>query len=186
MKLNPGAILIAVLIAVIMSTFFLLYQRHGVINLPGRTKLGELKSFSYSPGYSDMAGACHYEDLQKDENGNWVIVSRNRESFDEPTIVTTYAVSEDALKEFETYLKESNITSLSDRKDSEDFATDYSAWNYSIVFDNSASGGKRNEFYSIGEYKKYSDKDYARLNDLNERFKKLYGKVLSEEIEEDN
>ena len=128
---------------------------------------GALLEFAYSPGYGDMNGASHYESL------------------DEPMIETTYAVSAEAAAGFEAFLKEKDIVSLSDRPDSTDFVTDYSPWGYNLYFDNSSLGGKKRERYGIGEYKVYSDEDYALLKELNQAFRDLRGDKLSEVEETD-
>ena len=97
MKFNPGLYLIIAMIAFILGFLTLLIQRKGVgiVSDPG-----SFKSFSYSPGYSDMNGASHYETLKKDENETWVIVTGDRDSFEEPMVTKTYEVSEDAVEEF--------------------------------------------------------------------------------------
>ncbi len=69
-------------------------------------ELGSLVSFSYSPGYGDMDGEYHYSSLKKNENGDWIIESSNRKNLEEPTTVTTYAVSSDKVAAFETFIKE--------------------------------------------------------------------------------
>ena len=57
----------------------------------------KLREFSYSPGYSDMRGAYHREFLKKNEKGEWVFVSEDCESINDPTIITTYGVSLEAV-----------------------------------------------------------------------------------------
>ena len=146
---------------------------------------GALLEFAYSPGYGDMNGASHYEKLCRNDAGEWIVVSRNRESLDEPMIETTYAVSAEAAAGFEAFLREKDIVSLSDRPDSTDFITDYSPWGYNLYFDNSSLGGKKRERYGIGEYKVYSDEDYALLKELNQAFRDLRGDKLSEVEETD-
>ncbi len=112
-------------------------------------------------------------------------VSYYPESFDEPMIVTTYAVSAADVLDFEAFLKDKDILSLVNRKDSDDFVTDYSPWGYSIVFDKSSVGGSRYETYNISQYKEYSDKDRKLLEEFNARFLGLQGKVISEVVIED-
>jgi hypothetical protein len=146
-------------------------------------ELGSLVSFSYSPGYSDMDGEYHYSSLKKNENGEWIIESSNRNNLEEPTVVTTYAVSSDKVAAFEAFIKEKNIVSLKDRKDSDDFITDYSPWGYSIEFDNSSVGGSKREYYSISQYKQYSKSDEVLMDELDNRFDDLFGEVLSEVVE---
>ena len=144
---------------------------------------GFLRSFSYNPGYGDMNGACHHDQLKKTKDGSWIYISSNRKELGEPMLVSTYSVSEDAVKEFEMFIKENDIVSLSKRPDSNDFVTDYSPWNYGIDFDCSASGGSSLESYNISQYKKYSKKDFALMKELQERFTKLKGGLISETAE---
>ena len=148
-------------------------------------EVGTLLEFAYSPGYGDMNGASHYEKLCRNDGGEWIIISRNRESFDEPLIETTYAVSAEAAADFEAFLREKDIVSLSDRPDSTDFITDYSPWGYNLYFDNSSLGGNKRERYGIEEYKVYSERDCALLKELNQAFRDLRGDVLSEVGETD-
>ncbi|MCR4656181.1 MAG: hypothetical protein K5770_08140 [Lachnospiraceae bacterium] len=145
--------------------------------------VGYLKEFEYSPGYSDMRGACHYESLRKNDKGEWVIISRDREDIANPTIVTTYAVSTESLSEFEAFLTEKAVISLADRKESNDFATDYSPWSFSIIYDKSSGGGNKRETYRIEEYKKYSDADYKLIEEIKQEFKALRGKKISETVD---
>lgn len=154
-------------------------------NAPADDFAGELVSFRYHPGYSDMRGGYHDESLEKNDNGDWVIVSTNQESLDAPTIVTTYAVSPDDAAAFETFMKENDIPSLENRKDSDVFATDYRPWGYTIVFDHSSAGGSKNQSYSISEYKEYSERDRELLAELGKQFDELYGNVISEVTEND-
>ena len=144
--------------------------------------MGELREFSYYPGYSDMRGAYHYSSLKKDENGKWVIISSDRKSFDDALIVTTYAVSSTDVLDFEAFLKDKDILLLTNREDSDDFITDYSPWGCSIVFDKSSGGGSKYETYSISQYKEYSDNDRKLLDELNARFLSLQGKIISEVV----
>ena len=81
---------------------------------------------------------------------------------------------------FEQFLNDKKILALENRKESDEFVTDYSPWGYSIIFDKSASGGKKMERHSIGQYKKYSDKDYKLLKELQQEFERLYGELISE------
>ena len=151
-----------------------------------KTQLGKLIGFDYHPGYSDMDGGYHYESLKKRDAGDWVIVCSNRSSFDEPTTVTTYAVNEDDVKAFEAFIIDKNIVNLENRKDSDEFITDYSSWSYSIAFDNSSVGGDDYESYRIEEYKKYSKRDYSLIDKLDEKFSELKGEVISETVEDDD
>ena len=83
----------------------------------------KLKKFTYRPGYCDMRGARHEEVLRKNENGEWTIISEDREYFNDPLRITSYAVSADKVEEFEldderegsnisTYIKEVQIEDL--------------------------------------------------------------------------
>ncbi|MCR5322237.1 MAG: hypothetical protein K6E85_02985 [Lachnospiraceae bacterium] len=150
-----------------------------------KTSAGILIEFRYSPGYSDMNGASHSESLKKDENGKWLMTCRDCEEIGEPTLVTVYSVSDEAVADFLSFVENEKILSLKDRNDSNDYAMDYSEWGYYILFDNSAAGGKRREIYNIGEYKEYSDKDYELLKELNQRFRNLRGEKISETKEKE-
>ena len=146
---------------------------------------GELIEFRYYPGYSDMDGGYHGETLKKDENGEWIIECRDKKSIDKPEITTIYSVNEKYEKNFEAFLKDNNVASLTNRGDSDVFATDYSPWSYSVDFtDPSSESGKRINV-SFGEYKEYSDEDYKLIKKLGERFEGLKGDVLSETVESD-
>ena len=94
-------------------------------DIEAEVKLGKLTGFDHHPGYSDMDGGYHYESLLKNDDGDWVIVCTDRDSFDEPTTVTTYAVDDDAVKDFESFIIQKNIVDLENRKDSDEFITDY-------------------------------------------------------------
>ncbi len=144
---------------------------------------GDLRSFVYHPGYGDMDGGYHVNSLEKDERGEWMIISRNRDSFGEPDIVTVYAVSKEDVYSFETFLKEKKISSLVDRRDSDDFVTDYSPWYYSVTFDSPSEGESKRERYDIYEYKEYSDTDRKLIDELRTRFDGLKGRVISETVE---
>jgi len=63
--------------------------------------------------------------------------------------------------------------------------TDYRPWNYTFTFDESAADGSKREYYSFSQYLMYSDKDYALIKELEERFKALQGKVISTRKEKD-
>ncbi len=140
---------------------------------------GDLISFIYHPGYSDMEGGRHSESLMKND-GKWIIECIDRETFSDPVKITAYAVSDEKLTEFESFIKDENILALTERKESDTFVTDYSPWSYSITFDNTALGGGSYESYSIREFMEYSDSDKELLKELGERFKALRGKMISE------
>ena len=76
----------------------------GCQNQQKSVELGSLVSFSYSPGYGDMDGEYHYSSLRKNDNGDWTIESSNRSNMEEPTTVTTYAVSSDKVAAFEAFI----------------------------------------------------------------------------------
>ncbi|MCR5410135.1 MAG: hypothetical protein K6E90_04055 [Lachnospiraceae bacterium] len=149
-------------------------------------EVGELTGFSYHPGYGDMDGAYHFQSLEKNEDGDWVIIVSDKDNFSEPLIIRTYEVSDEAFEDFESFIKENNILALSDRKDSDLFVTDYTPWYYSFSFDNTSVGGDSRESYSIEEYKEYSDKDQELLEKLDTRIKNLRGKMISEVEEKDD
>ena len=144
-----------------------------------------LREFRYSPGYSDMRGARHEERLVKNENGTWTVVCRDRECHNEPTILTTYEVSPEAEAAFEAFLDGEKVTALSNRRDSDLFCTDYSPWEFTILYDDESSDRSKRAYFRIEENKKYSEKDYAQLSALRERFRALRGRKLSEVEEKD-
>ena len=154
-------------------------------NLGKKGNAGELKSFRYSPGYCDMLGAGHSDSLQKDDDGRWVFVSRNREVHSDPFIVTTYSVDDEAVARFETFIKERKLISLSKRLDSKEFATDYSPWSFEIVFDCSNVGGSSYENYRISQYRVYSKMDIKLLDETKDMFYALKGDIISEITEND-
>lgn len=157
----------------------------GIFNIGKSGNAGKLKSFSYSPGYSDMRGAYHRDSLEKNDDGKWVFISRKRECHSEPTAVTTYSVSEGSASEFEAYIKKINLIKLTKRPKSNIFVTDYSPWSYSVVFDCSSAGGSSYDDYGISEYKMYSPADMKMLKDVNNRFYSLKGDLISETEEND-
>lgn len=154
-------------------------------NFGKKGNAGDLKSFRYSPGYCDMLGAGHSDLLQKIDDGHWVFVSRNREVHSDPFMVTTYAVDDEAVSRFETFIKERKLISLTKRLDSKDFATDYSPWSYEIVFDCSKAGGSSYENYRISQYKVYSKTDMELLGEVRDMFYALKGDIISEIAEKD-
>lgn len=146
---------------------------------PQTIATGELLSFNYSPGYGDMNGEYHYESLQKDENGKWVIICRDREDHESPTVETTYAVKEADVLDFDEFLKKQNFAALSLRKKSDEFVTDYHPWGYSLDYDNTAIGGERRFYVQISEYYEYSDADNKLIKEVRERFRGLRGEQIS-------
>ena len=148
------------------------------------TATGELIELRYHPGYGDMNGGYHGECLKKGENGEWIIESENRNSLDEPEIKIVYSVKATDQQDFEAFIKDKNVASLMNNEDSDEFVTDYSPWNYSIVYADPSSASSRKRIYvSFGEYQKYSEADYELIKELRERFDALKGEVLSETIE---
>ena len=156
----------------------------GIFNFGKSGNAGKLMSFSYSPGYSDMMGAYHRDSLEKNDDGKWVFVCSNRECHSDPTAVATYSVSQESASEFEEYIKSVNLIRLSKRPKSNIFATDYSPWSYSVVFDCSEVGGSGYDDYSIGEYKVYSPSDMKLLKEASDRFYSLKGELISEKEED--
>lgn len=145
---------------------------------------GSLIELRYYPGYSDMNGGYHGECLKKDESGKWIIECENRNSLDDPEILTVYSVDSSKQQEFEAFLKEKNVSSLMNNEESDDFVTDYSPWSYNIVYTDPSSSNNRKRIYvNFGQYKKYSDEDYELIKELGERFDSLKGEVLSETVE---
>lgn len=148
-------------------------------------EVGELISLTYHPGYADEEGGRHNESLTKTNDGEWIIECLDQETHDEPATIKTYAVSDDDVERFEAFIKDNNVLALTDRKDSDDFVTDYSPWSYSIIFENSSIGGDDYETFSIDEFKKYSDADSELLKKLRKQFESLRGEVISETVEGD-
>ena len=138
--------------------------------------LGELISFSYSPGYNLMIGDSHVECLRKGKSGEWKIQVI---SVGQPTILREYMVAEEELKRFIDFLKERNVVSLSTRQKGDLFMLDYSPWNYCIVFNNASVGGNRYKSYNFDEYLNYNDDDRALLNEIKERWKALQREMIS-------
>ena len=147
--------------------------------------VGEFKGYDYKPGYGDMDGTSIRESLYQNSDGDWIIERRAREDFESPMIVTTYLLTEADVNDFASFIKDNNVCGLEDRPDSDLFITDYSAWSYSIAFDNTSVGGDSRVTYSIWEYKEYSDEDMALLNELDKRFEDLHYNKISEVVEEE-
>lgn len=142
----------------------------------------DLVYYEYSAGTNMMAGDCNYETLRQDTDGRWVIISFKRDGVSEPTVVTTYAVEKDDLIRFDAFLKERNIVSLEDREDSGAFMTDYNPWSYSIRIKDPETGGT--SVHTLEEYRLYSQDDIATINEMNQLFAEIHGKVLSTETKE--
>ncbi|MDO5100390.1 MAG: hypothetical protein Q4D52_02330 [Eubacteriales bacterium] len=148
-------------------------------------KTGEFIGMKYSPGFSDMMGGGHSAILKKNENGVWIIESRDRESHLDPFLVVTYSVDKEELAEFVAFLKDENVAGLSKRKSSDELIYDYSPWSISIGFDDREIGGSESEWYRFEEYMYYSDADRELIEEVNMRFGALYGEKLSEELVEE-
>ena len=143
----------------------------------------ELISFDYSPGYSDMNGALHHESLHKNDNGDWIIESRDREIISEPVKITTYAVSLEDVIRFDTFLREKDFVSLENREESNDYWLDHSPWNYTIKLAVSDSEGEHGERHSIGQYQQFSEEDFVLMNEVDQLFLDIHGEKLSETID---
>ena len=149
-------------------------------------QVGELLEYRFSPGYSDMNGASHHETLTKDDNGNWVIISRDRDDMEDPMVETTYAVSDEDVANLDAFIKENNVLGLMNRPESDDFMTDYSPWGYGMVYNNSSLGGSEHEIYGIDEYHKYTHSDYELMEELDKLFKDIHGEKISEVTESED
>ncbi len=139
------------------------------------SEVGDLISFSYSPGYSDMNGASHIETLKFDDSLGWIYVEEDRESIEEETMVTTYSVKPDDVVKFEQFLKESGFLELEKRPEVDAYVLDYSPWSYRITIDNSAFGGSKRESYYISEYQDFTKKDKKLIDKTHTMFCSLRG-----------
>ncbi|MBR5337205.1 MAG: hypothetical protein IK152_04415 [Lachnospiraceae bacterium] len=144
---------------------------------------GVLSEVRYSPGYSDMAGASYNTVLKKDSDGNWIMEVREREYHSAPTHITTYSVSSEDEASFEDFIRDKKVCDLQNRKDSDDFVTDYSPWGWRLEFEDSSSDHKTREYCDIREYKKYSNSDMELIGELRQYFLSLKGEKLSERDE---
>ena len=144
---------------------------------------GVLKSVRFSPGYSDMLGAARSTVLKKDADDKWIIEENAREDHSSPTHVTVYAVSEENVAAFEAFIRDKKVYDLPNRKDSDDFVTDYSPWGWRLEYTDPDSSKKTWEYVDIREYKKYSDSDYRLIKELREQFEGLKGEKISERDE---
>ncbi|MBP5608275.1 MAG: hypothetical protein J6X66_08430, partial [Lachnospiraceae bacterium] len=143
----------------------------------------ELLTLRYRPGYCDMNGGCHYKVLEKNKDGVWTMESTDRESCQEPFIKTICAVSDEDIRQLELFIRCMDIGSLSNRKKSDLFITDYSAWGYSIVFRDTSDGEKKE--YGLDEYREYTDEDHELIRALKQRIENICGEVISVTEEED-
>lgn len=139
----------------------------------------KLKRFSYSPGYSDMRGAAHRMSLRRDPTGRWVLECRDRIVHNEPTTVTTYEVSDAAVEEFESFILKNKVFTLCNRRKGDLFATDYSQWSFGIDYEKKSFGKTVFQWCNFDEYKEYSKRDQALIEELRERFLALRGQQLS-------
>lgn len=142
---------------------------------------GPLLGFTYSPGYSDMEGGYHYESLECTDAGNYVLITHDQDSFDAPEIITTYAVTEVQWQEFCDYLLENDVADMSNRRDTDDFALDWSPWHYTVIYDDSAYDGTGYDTYGFGQYKAYSDHDYDVMKELDRMLKDMKQNMISQE-----
>lgn len=143
-----------------------------------------LKAYSYSPGYSDMRGAYHYLRLAQNKEGEWRIISEDREYYNAPTVITEYEVSKEDVLEFENFILTKHVVSLSKRLKSKRFITDYSPWSITIDLENTKN--KKVEYYTIPQYNVYTPMDYKKIEKLKELFNALQGKVISEKVEKND
>ena len=144
----------------------------------------KIRKISYSPGYGDMLGGCHNVSLEKDSEGRWTYVCRDREDHSAPTVVSYYAVTEEAVARFTEFIRKNRVISLEKRLKSGMFATDYSPWSWKIDYEMTSFGKTGRKYCSIGEYKIYSRRDRDLLNKLREEFYALRGEKISEKTEE--
>ena len=146
----------------------------------------KINRVSYSPGYGDMLGGYHESTLKKDKDGGWIYICSDRETYDRPTVTTVYAVSAEAVAQFEEFINGQKVLLLEGRPQSDLFMTDYSPWSWNIDYDTTAFGKTKREYCGFGEYKRYSADDYALLKELEERFTAMRGEKISETVEENN
>ena len=144
---------------------------------------GALLKVRYSPGYGDMIGAAYSTVLLKDSEGKWIMEVNEREDHSSPTHVTTYSVSEEDAASFEAFIREKRIYDLQNRKDSDEFITDYSPWGWRMEFANPDPDKKLPEYVDIRQYKKYSNSDLELINALREKFNSLKGQMISQRDE---
>ena len=137
----------------------------------------------FRPGYGDMLGGYHESVLKKDKDGSWIYVCSDRETHDDPTVTAVYAVSAEAVAEFEEFIKSENVLSLENRLESNLFATDYSPWSWRIDYDTTSFGKPKRENCSLEEYRRYSGRDYELLRELKNRFTAMRGEKISETTE---
>ena len=144
----------------------------------------KIRRIRYSPGCGHMLGEYNNASLEKDSDGKWTYVCRYREHRSAPTVVSTYAVPEEAVSQFAEFIRENRVISLEQRPKSNMFATDYSPWLWSIDYETTSFGKTKRKYCGIGGYKRCSRRDYDLLNTLRERFYALHGEKLSEKTDE--
>lgn len=141
---------------------------------------GSLVRFSYSPGYGDMTGEHHREEIYLDEQDGLVYVVTDREYHSAPEVKTIYAFDEDGIQKLEDLIAEYDLCALEKRRDRDLFVTDYSPWSFSFTFEKKS--GKRT-YVSFGEHKKYKDADYEHMNAFMETARGLRGEIIRTEQE---
>ncbi len=145
-------------------------------------KKTRLLSLEYKPGYSDMMGGYYREWLDQDENGGWRLTTRERDIWRGPETTTVYEVSPEAIAGFEDFLAENEIFSLRYREPDGLFITDYSPWSYQFRYSSGPEDGGKVKHCDLEQCRKYSAEDLKLLNELEERFEALRGKVLSTQV----
>ncbi len=148
-------------------------------------KKTRLLSLEYKPGYSDMLGGYYREWLDQDEKGEWRLTTRERDIWRGPETITVYEVSPQAVAGFVAFLEENRIFSLEDREDDGLFITDYSPWAYRFRYADGTEDGAGVKYCDLEQCRKYSSEDRKLLEELEERFEALRGKVLSTEIRQE-
>ena len=143
----------------------------------------KLIKVNFHPGYGDMLGGYHESVLKKDNDGGWICVCSDRETHDDPTVTAVYAVSAEAVAEFEEFIKSENVLSLENRLESDLFANDYSPWSWRIDYDTTSFEKPKRDYCSLEEYRRYSGRDYELLRELKNRFTAMRGEKISETTE---
>ena len=187
-KIRRGILYAAVLSVLSVFTVFLLSGctsggNAGMDEAESEEAAGmiDLVQYEHQIGYGDMNGGTHFETLRRDNSGKWVIVCYEQDTFYNPLIITTYAVSKDDLIRFDAFIKDNEVFKLSDREESNNFMTDYMPWSYYITLKNNETDGTGKTRYVLEEYRIYSEEDYALLKEMDTMFAEMRGKVLSEE-----
>ena len=137
-----------------------------------------LYKFTLSPGYGDMRGARYFEEMKRNEAGEWIITSSSREYYSAPTKVTTYSVTEEQADAFEKFIKDKRIPSLERRLKSKLFITDYHPWSISISFREEDGNYSSEKYYSFGEYKLYTPTDRKKIATLKKMFEDMHSTII--------